>query len=89
MLIAIIAMGINLTEAKAETSGEITVPETTVQEATTLPETTTPQETTVIAGNNYAAGNNNNTGNNYNKSRRNQQLYSRQLNRMWTQQERT
>lgn len=49
MLIAIIAMGINLTEAKAETSGEITVPETTVQEATTLPETTTPQETTVIA----------------------------------------
>ena len=32
MLIAIIAMGINLTEAKAETSGEITVPETTVQE---------------------------------------------------------
>ena len=48
MLIAIIAMGINLTEAKAETSGEITVPETTVQEATTIPETTTPQETTVI-----------------------------------------
>ena len=48
MLIAIIAMGINLTEAKAKTSGEITVPETTVQEATTLPETTTPQETTVI-----------------------------------------
>ena len=48
MLIAIIAMGINLTEAKAETSGEITVPETTVQEATTLPETTTPQETTTI-----------------------------------------
>ena len=43
MLIAIIAMGINLTEAKAKTSGEITVPETTVQEATTLPETTTPQ----------------------------------------------
>ena len=31
MLIAIIAMGINLTEAKAETSGEITVPEKTVQ----------------------------------------------------------
>ena len=49
MLIAIIAKGINLTDAKAETSGEITVQETTVQEATTLPETTTPQETTVIA----------------------------------------
>ena len=38
MLIAIIAMGINLTEAKAETSGEITVPETTTpQETTTIP----------------------------------------------------
>ncbi len=49
MLIAIIAMGINLTEAKAETSGEITVPETTTsQETTVIPETTTPQETTVI-----------------------------------------
>ena len=37
MLIAIIAMGINLTEIKAETMGEITIPETTVQEATTIP----------------------------------------------------
>ena len=48
MLIAIIAMGINLTEIKAETMGEITIPETTVQEATTIPETTTPQEATTI-----------------------------------------
>ena len=48
MLIAIIAMGINLTEIKAETMGEITIPETTVQEATTIPETTMPQETTTI-----------------------------------------
>lgn len=44
MLIGIIALGINLTEVKAE---EVTAPVTTApQETTTAPETTTPQETT-------------------------------------------
>lgn len=44
MLIGIIALGINLTEVKAE---EVTALVTTApQETTTAPETTTPQETT-------------------------------------------